>query len=498
MTLAVSRRRLVSFLGAVSALSLLGGDQNAFGAEYSVTRAFETFLESSASDFTAALEAAVDWSSRTRGVVTFSGTHRLSQTVIVKKPVRFRFLDALFEIEGSPKAAISNGAVGPMGFLFQDVPDLQLSGKAYFSGVSTGSESELAGIVIDSCERVRSEAHFTFKQLAIGMFALWCDDGIFGDIDATMMKGRQPFGSNGTAGSALVLVGCRNSHFGRISSRSNYKPVLYCSVGYDRNNRAIDNEGCTVGPIHATAFPGSGESALIAVRSARNCEFSTATGQGFAFGYYIERYDTDEDFSVDGNLFGPLTGDFQDTGASADAAIIQSAQTAAVPVGSNHVQSVEVSCGGEFGIAILSGALSCDRIEVTGGDRPIVVANASLSAKSITVKGQRREAITTGGAAMLAVQVINIDSGSMSGAASALRYHPAFGNDVSASMRVGTIRYRHNGAGTPLQYIIYDPEHSQNHWSIGTIDGTPTVADGQFRSGVRVNFRNEHALPVEK
>jgi hypothetical protein len=387
--------------------------------------------------------------------------------------------------------------VGTIGILFQNAADLILLGDISVIGSTLNGPTNLAGVVFDSCPRVRCDMLFAFEHLAVGMTAAWCDDGAFGSIQSNLMKGLQPFGGNASAGSSLAVIGCRNCSFGRINARSNYKPVLYCSVGFDRRGRAIDNQNCSFGQINATAFPGSPESSLIALRSGRGCRFAGATGHGFACGYHVIRYLSDEKFNADGNNFGPLIGDFPSTRSSVDAAIVQEAEDPALPVGVNHVDRVMASCGGEFGVAVFSGVMSIGSIKVTGGRLPIVVANASLSARSIQIRKQGGEAITLGGAARLTAGVIEIASGSMGGQGSAIRYNPVFGSSAELVFKADAIRYRLNGRGVPLQYIIYDPEHTPDRWHVGLIDGAPLIADGRFRSGIRANFRNGRITAVD-
>jgi hypothetical protein len=494
-TQVVSRRRLLRLLAIGAALPVLDCGQPLSGANASETRSFESFLGGETEDCSRAIEAAADWSARTAGTVSFSGTYRLTRTAVVTRPVMFVFNGARFEIAGSPRAAISNRAEGTIGILFQNAPDIQLSGSVAVSGADKSGATTMAGIVFDSCPGVHADAHFSFDHLAAGMLAYWCDDGVFGDIESTAMKGRQSFGFRDSAGSTLVVAGCRNSRFGAISARSNYKPVLYCSVAFDREKRAINNEACSFGSISATAFPGSAESSLIALRSARNCVFAGASGRGFACGYYIGRYAGDNGFMVDGNRLGPLEGEFPNTGFSTDSAIIQQAERPSVPIGSNYVQSVKATCAGEFGVAVLSGSLSFDSIDITGSRRPVVVANATLSGNMILVSDQENEAITLGGGGVLRAKTIDIRSGSIGGEGSGIRYNQAFGAGA-IKVDADLIRYRHNGVGVPLQYLIYDPIHSPGDWRVGKIEGEPLKADGKFSAGGIVNFRNGRATFV--
>lgn len=490
----VSRRRLVRLLAIGAALPVLNCGRPLEAAKGSETRSFESFL-AGGGDCSDAMGAAVDWSARTGGTVSFSGTYRLARTAIVTRPVRFAFDGARFEITGAPRAVISNGAEGTIGILFQNASDVWLSGHVAVSGTDESGTTTMAGIVFDSCPRVHADAHFFFEHLAVGMFVYWCDDSVFGDIESTAVKGRQPFGFRDSAGSTLAVIGCRNSRFGTINARSNYKPVLYCSVAFNRDKRAIDNEGCSFGFVSATAFSGSAESSLIALRSARNCVFAGASGRGFACGYYIGRYVGDNGFAVDGNRLGSLEGEFPATGFSTDSAIIQEAEHPSVPIGSNYVRSVKATCGGEFGVVVLSGSLSFDSIDITGGTRPVVVAGAKLSGNLIVVRDQGDEAITLGGESELSVKTIDIRSGSIRGEGSGIRYNQAFGAGP-VKIDADVIRYRHNGVGVPLLYVIYDPAHGTDDWRIGQIEGEPLKADGQFHSGAIVNFRNGRAIFV--
>src|SRR3546814_11227304 len=99
--------------------------------------------------------------------------------------------------------------------------------------------TRLEGMVVDHCNRARVQASVRYDNMAVGCSVMWCDDGIFGDVQASGMNGRQTFG-NGTAGTALVVIGSRRTTFGRIASTDNYQPVLYFSVAQD--SKGISSE----------------------------------------------------------------------------------------------------------------------------------------------------------------------------------------------------------------------------------------------------------------
>src|SRR3546814_15782430 len=102
--------------------------------------------------------------------------------------------------------------------------------------------TRLAGMVFDHCNRARVQASVRYDNMAVGCSVMWCDDGIFGDVQASGMNGRQTFG-NGTAGTALVVIGRRRTTFGRIDSTENYKPVLSCPVAKAAKGRARKSVG---------------------------------------------------------------------------------------------------------------------------------------------------------------------------------------------------------------------------------------------------------------
>src|SRR3546814_17925873 len=103
------------------------------------------------------------------------------------------------------------------------------------------------------------------------------------------MNGRQTFG-NGTAGTALVVIGSRRTTFGRIDSTENYKPVLYCSVEKDAQGRAIDNENCVFVLVTGTSARRSLECSLIALLSGRGSPFAGPAGPGVVCGLHITRH----------------------------------------------------------------------------------------------------------------------------------------------------------------------------------------------------------------
>lgn len=489
--LEISRRELIAgTLG--SPLLIVPFACSGSAARQSDPRAFESFLGAGhgpRDDCSRALVAAANWSAHNDAVVTFSGRYRIVDCPTIMSSAIFHFDNAEFDVsEQGGLGIIANGARGRIGMLFQCAEDVRLSGSLRLRGDGNAGSSRLAGLVFDHCQRARVSASIHYENMAAGCIVMWCDDGHFGDMHALGMNGRQTFGS-GSAGSALIVIGCRRTNFGKVVSSRNYKPVLYCSVAKDRRGRTIDNESCTFGHVTGTSASGSLESSLIAVRSARDCTFAGAAGMGFVCGYNIARYSSDGGFSVEGNRLGPLRGMFPSTGASVDAAIVQEAESPSVAIGSNFITSVEAECSGEFGIAVFSGELLCGRIEISGATRPVVVGNATLRADEIVISNQGLEALTVGQAGRLYSTCVDIRSGSLGGSRTGIRYNPAFGSGGPMLVHVDNVRYRHNGAGTNLTYILYDPDHGQANWNVANVDHGGAIA-GALLMGQMFNFRN--------
>src|SRR3546814_18903278 len=79
------------------------------------------------------------------------------------------------------------------------------------------------------------------------------------------------------------------------------------------------------------------------------------------------------------------------------------------------MMAVEAQCSGEFGVALLSGELSCGRIEISGGRRPVVVNDATLRADQIMISNQGLEALTVGQSGRLYGTSVDTRTGSLVG-----------------------------------------------------------------------------------
>lgn len=445
------------------------------------------------SDNDSALQSAFD-SLRPGDTLVFPpGSYAFGTTILLATPdISLIFEDCTFLIgDGGRPGRISNGALGPIGFLFQDAHRLNLRGAARLVGQGRRGATKLAGMVFDLCNRVNCLASFHFENMAFGRVAFWCDAGRFGAISARHMNGRQTFGS-ASAGSAQVVVGCKNCEFDTIDARDNHKPVLYLSVAPNARNQAISNEDCRFGAVTGTAASGSAESALAQIRSAKNCHIESLSGTGFVNAAIFQLYDTDAGHVNDGNVIGSITGTFPSTNASTDAAVQQFRTPGAPRIGINHIRSIDVRCAGEYGLFASAGELRVDRLSIKGGRRSIGLFDATLTANEIVLEGQVLEAILVGQSARLTAGRVDIRSGPSGGAGSAIRYNPSFGGSGGfGSVSIRTIRYNRNGVGSDVNDIVWDETNGPTAWDIHDIQGTGSLAQARFAGAEnRYSIRN--------
>src|SRR3546814_3750102 len=129
----------------------------------------------------------------------------------------------------------------------------------------------------------------------------------------------------------------------------------------------------------------------------------------------------------------------------------------------------EAQCSGEFGVALLSGELSCGRIEISGGRRPVVVSDATLRADQIMISNQGLEALTVGQSGRLYGTSVDIRTGSLGGARAGVRYNPPFGSSGPMFVQLDNVRYRQNGTVPNLTYILSDPHNGPANWAVPTL-----------------------------
>ncbi len=440
---------------------------------------FEDFLnglDPLTTDCSAAVTEAAIWSAANNKTIAFTGRYLISNAAtITTSGARFHFSNCRFDISDSgTSGTLTNGEVGKVGFLFKNADNLQISGSARLIGLGvigdgTGTVgTTLAGMAFDNCDYANITADLYFQTMAAGLYLSHCNFGMFGNITAYQMNGRQTF-DTGTAGTALVVTSCYECTFGDTTSYANYKPVVYLSV----DGTGTDNENCRFGFILGHATTGSTESSLIALRSAINCSFAGCSGDGFSAGTIFLNYSGDENYRVDGNNIEVVRGNFPSTEASANCAVITQAG-ASVPIGRNRIGSVDAVCAGEHGVIVTSGVLEFGSIRIDGSGRPIVVQNGELIGDTLVVKNQGLEPVTLGLGSYLSVRHIEILTGSIGGATIGIRYRTDFGTGGTGLLgcNVEHIFYRRNSTGMEIAFLIFDNVNGPNLYSIGHCDTT--------------------------
>jgi hypothetical protein len=411
------------------------------------------------------------------GVYVFNGaiTHTTASTGVHFDGCKFLVGDT------GANGTLTDGGTGKIGLLFQSADHIVVSGEAQFVGTGTVGSTTLAGMVFDSCDYVICSAELYYENMAAGRFVLWCDYSLFGNITAYRMKGQQTF-DVGTAGTAEVVVGCRHSVFGRITSKDNYKPIRYLSTAVDALGAKIDNQYCYFGFVTGTAASGSTESCLIAFRSAQHCYAEGGDGNGFSIGCYFVNYSTDTGWLIKNNVVGHIGGTFDATSSSGDAAVSQ-VSVSGPTIGHNRVISVNATCSGEGAIICYNGALHIDYADITGSAQPVQVQEAALSFGGLVVSGQTSEAIVLYQGSSFSANSIDIQSGAVSAAvAGAIRYNTASGSGGLGTVRIGAIKYRQGSAANTYVNVIFDNVNGFESWLVGDIDGTGSTDAARFAS----------------
>ncbi len=453
------------------------------GGDAAAGRRFESFLPAGfdvgTGDCAPFVPAAAAWSAASSLPVVFSGRYRLGTCArVTASGVHFHFAHARFDlVEAGARCETSIGAA-PIALVFQGGSRLTLTGHARFVGLGVPGQTELAALAFDHTPLAMVTMTSEFENLAAGRFVMWADHGVFGDIRAERMNGRQTYGGGASAGSAEVVVGCRHSRFGRIDAVANHKPIRYLSVALEPDAGAVDNALCHFGWVQGTMAAGSLEGSLLALRSARRCTFEGAAGDGFSAGVLFVRYATDVGFSVDGNVVDKVQGRFVATGASVDSAIEASVENATVPLGVNHLGSVVADCAGEHCALFASGDFTVDTLRLHGGDRPLAISHqASLRARLVVLSGQRSEALTIAHAAQVSIDRVEVLSGSRAATTSALRYDRVYGGvdgGGGGQISLGEVRYRGNDAGLDVPFVFLDQFGDAEALSVRDVDGRGT------------------------
>lgn len=411
---------------------------------------------------------------------------RIDCGVHIANTGKIEFDDTTFLINDSgPDTTLRDGVTkGKVGIYFDGCVGLDLSGTVSLIGQGVVGATRLCGVLFEKCHQIRDRSVLYCENMAAGRFLMWCDYAVVGDMLAYRMKGFQTFDSPlATAGSAEVVVGCQHSKFGGISSRENYKPILYLSPAYDENGTAYTNSGCFFGWVTGTAAPGSSESSLVSVRSAYGCHFDGASGTGFSLGFYFVKYASDAEFVVDQNSVESLKGDFVSTAASAEAALQTYVEAGASQIGSLYVGSIQAKCAAEFGILIQAGRVTIGSADIEGGQRPFYFTDCVVRIHSASCRGQVQQAVAIGDGADVAIGDLHIRSGAPTVVTGAVSYSASFGGSGGKSnVSIQKIIYGRGGAANDYLYVFYDGSNSFETTQIGHVVGSGSSGVARFGS----------------
>src|SRR3546814_20791238 len=100
------------------------------------------------------------------------------------------------------------------------------------------------------------------------------------------------------------------------------------------------------------------------------------------------------------------------------------------------------------------------------------------------IANQGLEALTVGQSGRLYGTSVDIRTGSLGGARAGVRYNPAFGSSGPMFVQLDNVRYRQNGTGTNLTYILYDPDNGPANWDVANFDVGGATAGAPDRKSV--------------
>jgi hypothetical protein len=422
------------------------------------------------SDCSVALMAAWRWSSETGGSIRISGRYRLEHTAhLTESGGHFIFDNATIDIiETRLSGVLSNGVQGAIGILCTGT-NAKMQGHLALDGHGVPGQTAMAGIVFEGADFAEMGS-LTVTNMAAGRTILWCRNAIFGDIDATDMRGTQAFGT-GTAGSAEVIVGCSGCRFGNVTAVRNYKPVRYLSVAVPARGPRRDNVRCTFGTTSGTAAPGSSESILLAVRSAIECQFGDVSGAGFSQGVAFIAYKGDDGFTVRDNRVSKINVRDGHTSASVDAALVLDRQPGAPAIGRQTVGSLTARGGGYYGIFANDGEIVIVSAVIETAVRAVQLRNCRVAFGTIAISGRYVSAFGYGAGVRGTINRLVIEGNAAVPLSNGVQNLPG---ERTAGLRFETIVYRPSSTGWPLVLIFADTENSPDEVSVGTFEGRAT------------------------
>jgi len=437
-------------------------------------------------DDTAAIQDAFDALQENQTLV-FSGLFKTNGVITISTSrIGVHFDNARFYVgdTGTPGVTVS-GATGIIGYHFNQIEKVQITGSAEFIGQGTSGLTSLLGVYFDTCTDLSCPAFMRFETMAIGRGMRDCIRSSFGDTVGNDMNGLQTFEEPPTnnAGSVEVITGCSFSRFGDVVAYNNEKPARYLSVG----TGAPDNTACTFGSTICDGVDVSPTTALaLQIRSALDCSFGPVVANNLTAALTIQQYNTDAAWSINRVFIASVTGPFPSTAASVDA-VLDMSTTSTNPIGSVTIGSIDANCSGEHGIFCTSGNLTINSAKLQGSaGRLISTSNASgtgdvtVSIGTLTINGHTsgNETIRIGKGSTLHIDHINVTEGVTTTGVALVRYFSAVGTGAFNGVLVNSLRNSQGSASNNYNYFFYDDSATNpfTAWYIGHVYGDAVAA----------------------
>lgn len=478
----------VQAIGALAddgGVTLTGGSLAAVRIESEVSVcAFGAFGDGSTDD-TSAIQGALNSVSLDKTLVFPKKTFVANGAIVCTRGVSVRLDGPTFNLGDTGAAATTvTGATGKVGLHFKEADGVRISGEASFVGQGTPGTTSLLGVLFDHCDNADVPATFRFADMAIGKAVYGCARGRFGDSFGDNIYGLQTFESPPTnnAGSVENVAGCTDCSFGDVAGVDIEKPARYMSVA----SSLPDNERCVFGKTVSVGRSGSLTAHALALRSAVDCAFGAVVSQNAGRAVSIQQYSGDGDWHVDRVHIDSVTGSGAGTSASSDAFIYVSTDGPNA-LGRVSIGNIDCQTAGEFGFYQTAGALSIDRIRLTGTATRLMVLAGDGSARFKAGKveignntGSSSSPVSIGLGVKVDIESIDFFTGPGSSATGALRYDSSFGSGSLLPVSIGRIRYDKNGSAGDYTWVMYDLTNECDLWSIGHIQGTGTTAQARF------------------
>lgn len=472
-------------------------------------RYFDEFLpidhDPQSDDASFAFQHAAKWSAQNNRAVVVRGHYLFSNAVEIRNDgatIIFEAAHIRIRDDGMQKDTRFGKRV-PIG-IFVTADNVSLLGNCTFEGLGIPGKTFLHGLYFEELKHL-TIGQLTLKNMAVGLHFMCCDYVNCGDTIAHSMWGLQVTSSGSTgAGSAQAISGCRWSRFGKLQSFENDKPARYLAVGKLGNGQSRDNVSNHYGFANVTARKGSPWAQVTGIRSSVNSSFEGGHGEGVAFLLNCQKYDTDNDYSIDGNDFGRWTGEVIDTPGSVDAAAQFFVTENATPIGKNRVSLIQAKCPipdydiiqklgfgmpQTFGLYCSSGDLEIGSLDFDGFTFHIHAADARLNIGSMSSKNAGYQLFRYGRGLEGSLGSLRILS-DLSGYAR----NPGLIRPVSTGnskepphFRIAEIDCSGVNGRVNAKYLVYDNLFKINSMEVGSVRGSCTSGHGNWR-GEKIQY----------